>query len=134
MARPLDEVKDDAEYDLDMQAEFARRRFTTRGEVMAAVHQEKVQEAIAFVAAGYPTAPNQLKNYPFIKEESDAIGRTPRFVADRILAARATWIQKMAKIEGKRLAAKQDVRNAVSENNVETVVGRVKDDLKNPIP
>lgn len=134
MAKPLPEVKDDAQYDLDEQAEFARRRITTRGEVMSAVYIEKTQQAIEFAAAGYPTAPNVLKNYPFIKEESEALGRTPKQVADSIIAARAAWIQEMAKLEGIRLKGKDDIRNAVSENNVNTVKDRVKNSFKVQIP
>lgn len=134
MARPLTDVKDDAEYDLDMEAEFARRRVTTRGEVMNAVYTEKVQQAIEFAAAGYPTAPNVLKNYPFIKEEASALEKTPKQVADGIIAARAAWIQEMAKLEGLRLKGKQDIRDAVSENNVNTVSERVKDKFKQQIP
>lgn len=131
MARPLKDAKDDAEYEIDQQAEFLRRKYTTRGEVMNAVYIEKVQQAVEFAAAGYPNNPAMLANYPFIKEEAEALGKTPKKVADGIIAARAVWIQEMAKIEGTRLKAKQDIRDAVSENNVNTVSNRVTDDLKN---
>lgn len=116
----LDEAKVKAKRHIDVLAELTRQQFISPGAGQVATYQEKAEQAIEFVAAGYPTA--NLANYPFIAAEVEALGGTPQQVADGILAARSAWIVAGAAIEKIRLAAKRDVMLCTTEDDVRAVV------------
>lgn len=116
----LDETKIKAKRHIDVIAELTRQQFISPGAGQVATYQEKAEQAIEFVAAGYPAA--SLNDYPFIAAEVEALGGTPQQVADGILAARSAWITAGAAIEKIRLAAKRDIMLCSTEDEVRTLV------------
>lgn len=116
----LEEAKVAAKKYIDVLAETSRQRFISPGAGQIATYQEKSEEAIEFVAAGYPV--EQLSNYPFIQAEVVAMGLTPQEVADGILTARSLWITAGAAIEGIRLATKAQVTAAESEDQIRFIL------------
>ncbi|BCL91380.1 hypothetical protein MAFF211479_10810 [Ralstonia solanacearum] len=78
-------------------------------------YQRAADEAQAYQAAGYAgEAP------PSVQSAADAKGSTARAAADEILAMHAAWNAALYGIRSLRLAGKERIRNAVSEDAVRT--------------
>lgn len=116
---PLENVQKLARERIDYIAEVARRRFTTQGGILTGVYQLKIEEAADFIAAGYPA--DQIDNYPMIRAEMIATGKTSTEVADGIVTARSMWVAKMSVIEQIRLAINKNIRDAIDEDDVRDI-------------
>jgi len=116
----LDERKAAAKLHIDVLAELSRQRFISPGAGQVATYQEKAEQAVDFVAAGYPEA--DIANYPFIHAEVQALGGNGRQAADGILVARSLWIMAGAAVERIRLGAKKAVMDCTTEEEVQLAV------------
>lgn len=125
-AELLDIEKDNAKDIIDSTAERARLRHITTGSGQAMVYQEKGDQALDFVAAGYPST---LTDYPLIDAEVNATGKSPQQAADDILTKRSQWIHVGAQIEEYRLSGKQQVESASTMSEVEDVLDNVVGNL-----
>lgn len=116
--RDLQFAKDQAISAIDKEAEIARSRYITLGSGQAMTYQEKADQAIDYVAAGYPA---DTTNYPMIQADANVYQITPQQAADTILAQRAAWLVKGAEIEQIRLNGKMQVAQGATQTEVDTI-------------
>ncbi|CCF95833.1 phage tail protein [Ralstonia solanacearum] len=83
-------------------------------------YQRAAEEAQAYQAAGY------AGDVPLsVKSAADAKGETARQAADDILAMHAAWNAALYDIRARRLAGKEEIRNATAEDAAGAVADRV---------
>lgn len=123
----LDELKINAKKKIDETAENVRLNYITSGSGQGIVYQEKVDEASDFIAEGYPKLTD---NYPFIRAEVNATGKTSKQVVDDIIAAKSTCISKLAVIEEERLKGKKKIDNTLKEEEVSSTRDIIISNLK----
>lgn len=117
----LSQAKDDVKEVIDTAAEKARLRHITPGSGQALAYLEKAEEAVDFVVAGYPS---DLSDYPWIRAEVEATGKSASQAVDDILAARATWISVGAQIEKIRIGSKVNINKAISIDQLDTIASK----------
>lgn len=100
---------------IDQSAERARLRYITGGIGQALVYQEKAEQAVDYIAAGYPS---DLSSYPYLRAEATATGKNSTQIADDILTQRSLWIAVGAQIEEERLKGKKAVREATDIDSI----------------
>jgi hypothetical protein len=100
---------------IDQSAERARLRHITGGIGQALVYQEKAEQAVDYITAGYPS---DLSSYPYLQAEAIATSKDSKQIADDILAERSKWIAVGADIEAERLRGKKNVREATDIDSI----------------
>ena len=100
---------------IDQSAERARLRHITGGIGQALVYQEKAEQAVDYIAAGYPS---DLSSYPYLQAEANATGKDSTQIANDILTQRSMWIAIGADIEEARLRGKKAVREATDIDSI----------------
>lgn len=100
---------------IDQSAERARLRHITGGIGQALVYQEKAEQAVDYITAGYPS---DLASYPYLQAEANATGKDSTKIANDILAQRSLWIAIGAQIEEIRLKGKRVVREAIDIDGI----------------
>jgi len=100
---------------IDQSAERARLRHVTGGIGQALVYQEKAEQAVDYITAGYPS---DLSAYPYLQAEANATGKDSTQIADDILTQRSMWIAVGAQIEEERLRGKKAVREATDIDDI----------------
>ena len=116
----LEEYKEKAKYDIDDAAGNIRCKYITSVAGQDATYILKAEDAKNFKTANYPS--KTLGNYPFIKGESEATGKTPKQVTDIILYTRLNWIAVAALIEKERIQGKVLITKANGENEIDSIV------------
>lgn len=111
----LDELKAAAHIRIDRLAGKVRLNYITDVPGQQATYLSKLEDALAYVAAGYP---EDATPYIWMQAESAATGATPAQVADLAIATGEAWRSVGAAIEGARQGAKLAVNNA---NDAETI-------------
>lgn len=97
-------AKEWARKEIDVAAGKARARYLTVAPGQEATYTAKYQQALAFIAADYPS---DTAAYPWIAAESSATGLTPTQTADRIKATGDAWANMLGPaIEGARIGGK----------------------------
>lgn len=102
-----------------------RAEFVSVGVGQDFVYQEKTKQAQEFKDGGYVNPGNFL----FIIKEANALNKNPREIADTILTNRNNWIAKSSDIEQLKLAAKQDIRNAIEREEIADRLDKLQTDL-----
>lgn len=120
-AELLTALVDEARDAIDQAAEAARQRYLTPGSGQAMVYQRKADEARACMVAATPDP----ADYPYLAAEIGVTADTLRGVADVVLARETAWTQASAAIEGLRLAAKRDIAEAATAEEVQAVLDGV---------
>lgn len=115
--KPLEEVRQEALANIDLTTGTVRLRYITDIPGQDMVYQEKHAQAVAFVAANYPT--ETLSDYPFIQVEAAAKNITPKQVADTIIATKSAWVAKSAEIEQIRITGKLNIIAATTVEDIE---------------
>ena len=100
---------------IDQRAERARLRHITGGIGQALVYQEKAEQAVDYITAGYPS---DLSSYPHLQAEANATGKDSVQIANDILTQRSAWIAIGADIEEARLRGKKAVREATDIDSI----------------
>ena len=106
--------KEMSKNELDLLATSIRRKYITP--TMDDIYREKADQAIEYVAAGYPA---NVSAYPFIRAEANATGLTTSQAADSIISARQAWMSKMADIEEQRRKGKVLIDSATTISDVD---------------
>jgi hypothetical protein len=99
----LDAIRARVATEVDARAGATRLKFITVSPGQEATYIAKLDDAKAFVAAGYP---EDASAFIWISAEAAATGATPTQVADLIIYTAGLWSQVGAAIEGARQAAK----------------------------
>lgn len=102
---------------IDQCAERARLRHITGGIGQALVYQEKAEQAVDYITAGYPS---DLSSYPYLQAEANATGKNSIQIADDVLTQRSAWIAVGADIEEARLRGKKTIREATDIDSITT--------------
>lgn len=102
---------------IDQCAERARLRHITGGIGQALVYQEKAEQAVDYITAGYPS---DLSSYPYLQAEAAATGKDSVQIADDVLTHRSVWIRTCAEIEYERLRGKKAIREATDIESITT--------------
>ena len=100
---------------IDEAAENALKKYVKYNSAQFIVSLEKSEEAKDYIAGNYP---EDLSNYPFIKEETMATNKTSKQVADDIISKKSEWVAISSKIEGERLRGKTNVRNMKDKKDI----------------
>ncbi|WP_341327861.1 hypothetical protein [Methylotuvimicrobium sp. KM2] len=101
--------RSEAERNIDRIAGQARLNYFTEAPGQQATYLSKLDDAKAYIAAGYP---EDASPYKWVKAEVDATGATAAEVADLIVTTAAQWEEVGAAIEGARQAAKRVLKLA----------------------
>ncbi len=112
-------IRAEAEAAIDAQADACLAPYLSLTPGRAMTYQAKQAQAAAFLAAENPDP----AAYPLLTGEVGITADTPQAVAETILAASRAWQALGAAIEAVRLAAKKQVRAAVSPEAVQAVLG-----------
>jgi hypothetical protein len=106
---------------IDQAAGAARSRYITTVHGQEATYIAKYQQALEYVAAGYPT---DVSDYPWIAAEAEHTGLTPRQCADRCKEMGDAWANAIGPaIEGLRIGGKDHVTAAVTVVEVNRITG-----------
>jgi hypothetical protein len=111
ITKPLNTVKESSLVLIDSYAGLARQRYLTTVPGQDISYATKLEEAKAYIAAGYPS---DASPYPWVALEAAATGDTPAERADFILATANYWNTKGAEIEAARITGKQNVNAATT--------------------
>lgn len=114
----VESKKDRAKLEIDSIAEAKRLEYITNGSGQILVYNEKVKEATLFSESGYV----ESEKYPFISKEASSIEKTPKEVADSILAKSQQWAEVGSSIEALRLKAKKDIESATDKIEIDSVL------------
>lgn len=115
-----------AKTSIDTAAGTARSRYITVAVGQEGTYQLKADEAVAYIAAGYP---DDASAYPMLAAEAAARGMTLSALADEVAAARALWVQMAAQIEALRLAGKAAVDAADDDADFSAIAQTYIDQL-----
>lgn len=97
-----------AKEEIDKAAGAARSRYLTIVPGQDATYSAKYADAKAFILAAYPDA--QIANYPWVKAEAAATGKTNAQAADSIKLTGDMWNVNLGpSIENLRIGGKQDL-------------------------
>jgi hypothetical protein len=119
LTRPLPQCKAEAAAEVDKVAGETRLRFITTSPGQEATYTAKLNDAKAYIAAGYPT---DTTPYIWIATEAAKTGSTPQIVADLIVYTSNLWSAVGAQIEGSRQMAKQSITGAINAVQVRVAV------------
>jgi hypothetical protein len=103
---------------IDILAEETRLQFITGGPGQVLSYKAKLDDAIRYIAAGYPT---DTAGYLWITTEATAMSESVAIVADAVVAAAARWELAGSAIEAERIVAKFAAREATTTLDVYTI-------------
>lgn len=101
--KTLDEQKRQAKVEIDEVAATTRACFITIAHGQELTYYDKVDEAMDYVADGYP---EELDDYPYLKAEALARQISGKQAATIIIEARSRWVATNSEIERIRLSGK----------------------------
>ena len=112
---------------IDLDAESFRLNFITTGSGQAMAYQEKLVEAEAYLAEGGDTMTEaeQALRFPHMVGEVGITASTAKSVAETITGMRNNWKYVSARIEKSRLTAKELVKQAKTEEEIQEAVDSV---------
>lgn len=113
--KPIADLCRAAGENIDAEAGRVRLKYITDAPGQQATYMSKLENAKAYVAAGYP---NDASAFLWINAEAIAVGITTQEAADYIISTAAQWEQIGATIEGARQAAKQALKTATTPGQV----------------
>lgn len=105
----LAELRARIEREVDAIAGETRLRFVSVSPGQEMTYTAKLEDARAYIAAGYPA---DASPFIWINAEAEATGATPTQVADLIVYTAGVWSTIGAQIEGHRQATKQIITNS----------------------
>jgi|LakMenEpi03Aug12_release.lakeMendotaPanAssembly.Ray.scaffolds.fasta_scaffold08531_15 hypothetical protein len=109
--------------EIDRVSGITRLRFITVSAGQEVTYIAKLEDAKAYIAAGYPT---NSAPYVWVHNEAIATGATPTQVADLIVYTAGLWSAVGSQVEGARQAAKMAVSAAGSVQDMEDILGDFK--------
>ena len=113
-AHQMGELRLEASTRIDDEAGAARARYITVSPGQESTYRLKRDEALAFVASTSPVD----ASYPILAAEASATGVSVGTVAETVLSRAAQWTSLAARIEGLRLGAKKQLRDATTMRGV----------------
>jgi len=116
---PLPDAKTEAIERINQEAGLARIKYVTNVPSQNITYQFKLEEAQAFIAAGYPEA--NIANYPFIQAEATALNGTGKAAADLIISHYNLWRNLAATIEKERRKGIVLVNNETNWQNCKNI-------------
>lgn len=99
---------------IDSKFGWLRSQFITISPGQEATYILKDCDAKSYIKDGYPA---DASDYPMVKTEAEAFGLSYRETADNIVSRAAIWKNLASIFEGVRIKAKEDLRNAETDEN-----------------